>query len=44
MALDTAAPALGLISMYKAWGYELAGEHDWRPITNYLSVLMIRSL
>lgn len=44
MALDTAAPALGLISMYKAWGYELAGEQDWRPTTNYLSVLMLRLL
>jgi ribosomal protein S18 acetylase RimI-like enzyme len=40
MALDTAAPAEGLIAMYRAWGYELAGEHDWRPHTNYMSVLM----
>jgi hypothetical protein len=44
MALDTAAPATGLIAiMYKAWGYELAGEHDWRPHTNYRSVLMSRA-
>lgn len=44
MALDTAVPAEGLISMYRRWGYEIAGEHDWRPHTNYLSVLMVRSL
>lgn len=44
MALDTAAQAGGLISMYRRWGYEIVGEHDWRPHTNYLSVLMTRSL
>jgi GNAT superfamily N-acetyltransferase len=44
MALDTAAPATALIAMYKAWGYEVCGECDWRPHTNYLSVLMSRSL
>jgi len=44
MALDTAAPAEGLIAMYRAWGYELQGEHDWRPHTNYISVLMRLSL
>ena len=43
-ALDTAAPALGLITLYRAWGYEIVGEHDWRPHTNYLSVLMRRTL
>jgi len=44
MALDTAAQAGGLISMYRRWGYEIVGEHDWRHHTNYLSVLMTRSL
>lgn len=43
-ALDTAAPALGLIRLYRAWGYEIVGEQDWRPHTNYLSVLMRRPL
>jgi GNAT superfamily N-acetyltransferase len=42
MALDTAAPAAGLIRMYKSWGYEECGSCDWRPHTNYLSTLMVR--
>lgn len=42
IALDTAEGAQGLIDMYRAWGYEFAGQHDWRPQTNYLSVLMKR--
>jgi len=42
MALDTAAPGTGLISMYQSWGYQIVGHHDWRPHTNYLSVLMSR--
>lgn len=44
MALDTAAPATDLIEMYLKWGYKLVGECDWRPHTNYLSVLMSRSI
>jgi GNAT superfamily N-acetyltransferase len=44
LALDTAQPAAALIAMYESWGYELAGECDWRPLTNYTSVLMTRSL
>lgn len=44
MALDTAAPAAGLIRMYEAWGYEACGECDWRPHTSYLSALMVRAL
>jgi ribosomal protein S18 acetylase RimI-like enzyme len=44
MALDTAAPAQGLIAMYRAWGYEVVGDADWRPLTNYLSVVMHRRL
>jgi predicted N-acetyltransferase YhbS len=44
MALDTAEPAEALIAMYLAWGYELAGEVDWRPHTNYLSVIMSKVL
>jgi GNAT superfamily N-acetyltransferase len=44
MALHTAQPATALIAMYKSWGYELVGTCDWRPHTNYLSVLMSKSL
>jgi len=42
MALDTAAPALDLIEMYRSWGYQVVGEADFRPKTNYLSVVMSR--
>ena len=44
MLVDTAAPAQDLIEMYRRWGYEPCGECDWQPLTNYLSVLMRRSL
>ena len=44
LALDTAEPAKSLIDMYKSWGYELVGTCDWRPNTNYLSVLMSRAI
>ncbi len=44
MAIDTAAPATELIEMYRRWGYVEVGTHDWRPKTNYLSVLMRRTL
>ena len=40
MALDTAAPAEELIAMYRRWGYEVVGETDWRPHTNYVSIVM----
>jgi GNAT superfamily N-acetyltransferase len=42
LALDTAAPAKSLIAMYEAWGYSIVAEHDWRPHTNYPSVVMSR--
>ena len=42
MALDTAAPAKGLIAMYRAWGYNCVGEHNWQPHTNYESVVRSR--
>lgn len=42
IALDTAAPAAGLISLYESWGYRIVGRVDWRPHTNYESVLMAR--
>ena len=44
MALHTAQPAAALIAMYQSWGYELVGTCDWRPHTNYLSVLMSKQL
>nr|WP_324259761.1 GNAT family N-acetyltransferase [Cellvibrio fontiphilus] len=44
MALDTAAPATALINMYSSWGYVLVGECDWRPFTNYPSVVMAMSI
>jgi GNAT superfamily N-acetyltransferase len=42
LALDTAEPAMGLIAMYERWGYAVVGTCDWRPHTNYRSVLMKR--
>lgn len=44
MMLDTAAPAKGLIARYESWGYRIVGRADWRPKTNYESVLMSRAL
>jgi GNAT superfamily N-acetyltransferase len=44
MALHTAQPAVALIAMYQSWGYELVGTCDWRPHTNYLSVLMSKPI
>ena len=44
MALDTAEPAKGLIAMYQSWGYSVVGGCDWRPHTNYESVLMKRAI
>lgn len=42
IALDTAQPASALIRLYQGWGYEVVGECDWRPQTNYVSALMAR--
>lgn len=43
IALDTAAPAARLIRLYKSWGYRIVGRADYRPTTNYESVLMAQS-
>lgn len=40
-ALDTAEHAHHLISMYGRWGYRIVEHADWRPLTNYLSVVML---
>jgi ubiquinone/menaquinone biosynthesis C-methylase UbiE len=44
IALDTAEPAKELIELYQRWGYQIVGSVDWRPHTNYESVLMTREL
>jgi GNAT superfamily N-acetyltransferase len=44
LVLDTAKPATKLIAMYEAWGYTRVGECDWRPHTNYESVLMRKAV
>jgi GNAT superfamily N-acetyltransferase len=40
LALDTASAAHALIAMYERWGYQVVGKCDWRPNTNYVSVVM----
>ncbi|PWC09656.1 GNAT family N-acetyltransferase [Brenneria corticis] len=40
IALDTAKPAKRLIALYEHWGYRVVAECDWRPYTNYSSVVM----
>lgn len=44
VALDTAAPAAGLVALYRRWGYSVVGECDWRPHTNYLSIVLSRPI
>jgi GNAT superfamily N-acetyltransferase len=44
LALDTAALATALIQRYQSWGYQIVGDCDWRPFTNYPSVVMALSL
>ena len=44
MALHTAQPAVALINMYGSWGYTQVGTCDWRPHTNFLSVLMSQAV
>ena len=44
MSLHTAQPAVALINMYRSWGYTQVGTCDWRPHTNFLSVLMSKAV
>jgi GNAT superfamily N-acetyltransferase len=44
IALDTAKPATSLIKLYESWGYRIVGHCDWRPFTNYPSVVMYKIL
>ncbi len=42
IALDTANAAEQLIAMYVKWGYAIVGACDWRPDTNYESVVLAK--
>lgn len=44
IALDTSEHAHALIAWYLARGYAHAGRADWRPVVNYESVLLAKSL
>jgi GNAT superfamily N-acetyltransferase len=44
LALDTAEPASGLLDLYSRWGFEVVGEHDWRPGVNYRSLVLAKTL
>lgn len=44
IALDTSEHAEHLIRWYESRGYRQVGRYDWRPHTNYLSVLLSREL
>ncbi len=44
LALDTSEKATDLIGMYTAMGYRIVEPVDWRPHTNYLSVVMTKRL
>lgn len=44
LACDTAVPATGLITMYQARGYRRVQSVDWRPFTNYESVVLSKHL
>lgn len=44
LALDTAEPASHLIKWYTRLGYRYIEPVDWRPQTNYRSVVMSKKL
>ncbi len=44
LALDTAKPADGLIRFYQSMGFEIVGEVDYRPGTNYPSWVLAQEL
>lgn len=44
LALDTAETADHLIAYYEARGYRRVGAADWRPETNYASVILSKPL
>ena len=44
LALNTAEPATQLINLYLRWGYIIVDTCDWRPFTNYRSVVLVLNL
>lgn len=44
LALDTAQPAIELITYYERQGFRIVGRADWRPETNYESWIMTKRL
>lgn len=44
IACDTAEPATDLIAMYIRWGYRVVGTVDYRPVVNYPSVTLSKTL
>lgn len=44
LACDTAVPATDLIAWYSKRGYRIVDRADWRPVTNYESVILSKTL
>lgn len=44
LACDTAIPAQHLIDWYGKRGYRVVDRADWRPVTNYESVILSKTL
>jgi len=44
IACDTAEPATHLIELYERRGYRSVAQTDWRPVTNYTSVILSKVL
>jgi ribosomal protein S18 acetylase RimI-like enzyme len=44
IVLDTADAAAALIDLYHRWGYSIVDHADWRPVTNYTSVVMKKDI
>jgi GNAT superfamily N-acetyltransferase len=44
LACDTALPAQHLIDWYGKRGYRIVDKADWRPVTNYESVILSKTL
>lgn len=44
LACDTAVPAQHLIDWYTRRGYRIVDRADWRPVTNYESVILSKAL
>ncbi len=44
LSCDTAEPATDLITWYEHRGFRTVGSVDWRPTTNYMSVILSKTL